>query len=337
VPGTGKSAGGVAKASGRQLSIRNLFRPQSIRSPYFFYTSLMNRTQVTLAFLGILASTTMVRGSIVGTWRFDEPAGTISVDQSGNGNDVALHGGAIFTNDIPVSPVPRTRETNSGSMRLNGTSAYGLVGPSADLQIAQQITIEAWIRRDVDNGLSDVGIAGMQYGTDTRNAFNLFLRNGQTSIGFEVTNVDGVTGTAEVFNMPLAIGQWFHVAGVYDGSSVQLFVEGTLAASQGFSGEIGYTRSNSLLIGADNEGVPFSPTWFFPGTIDEVRIHDAALEPQQFLNATVPEPASLATWTILAVSATMFFRKRRVRGAGRDLRVVHFCSLARDQSTWQTA
>ncbi|MAW60849.1 MAG: hypothetical protein CMJ94_08450 [Planctomycetes bacterium] len=69
-------------------------------------------------------------------------------------------------------------------------------------------------------------------------------------------------------------GQWYHLAGVYDGEEVRLYVDGKqVAATPGR----GARRSNTLplLIGADVDGQGRGTSWF-AGALDEVRISTGA-------------------------------------------------------------
>lgn len=164
-----------------------------------------------------------------------------------------------------------------------GGAGYVAIPQTAALNPTPAVTVEAWVRY-TGPIISDAAIVGTQYGNDTRNSFNLFARNNNSSIGFEVTNSAGVDAAAELFT-GLTLGQWYHLAGSYDGSALNRYVDGILRASTPFSGSISYPGSKPILIGADNEIPAVDPTWFFPGNIDEVRISNVALSPSQFLNA----------------------------------------------------
>jgi hypothetical protein len=68
-----------------------------------------------------------------------------------------------------------------------------------------------------------------------------------------------------------AIGRWQHVAATYDGSTARIYVDGALAASSTFTGNVG--DSNTWRIGA--YGSP--ATGFFDGNVDDVRVYSRAL------------------------------------------------------------
>jgi hypothetical protein len=74
---------------------------------------------------------------------------------------------------------------------------------------------------------------------------------------------------------PVQANQWHHVAGVFDGEQVRLYVNGRLAASKPAAGK---RRTNPLpfIIGAD-VGPDATPNSFFAGAIDAVRLSASAL------------------------------------------------------------
>src|SRR5262249_16001860 len=67
------------------------------------------------------------------------------------------------------------------------------------------------------------------------------------------------------------LNAWSHLAATYNGSTLSLYVNGTLVASQAFTGSI-ITSSGALRIGGNG-------VWgeYFTGQIDEVRIYNRAL------------------------------------------------------------
>jgi beta-galactosidase len=67
-------------------------------------------------------------------------------------------------------------------------------------------------------------------------------------------------------------GKWHHVAGVYDGQTMYLYVDGVLDSSQPASGPIG-TNDEPVYIGENSEMT--GRHW--NGMIDDVRIYSYAL------------------------------------------------------------
>ena len=67
-------------------------------------------------------------------------------------------------------------------------------------------------------------------------------------------------------------GQWHHVAGVYDGTNMFLYVDGTLDVSKPATGSI-VQNSYPVCIGHNAE----APASSFNGLIDEVSLYNRAL------------------------------------------------------------
>jgi Concanavalin A-like lectin/glucanases superfamily/Bacterial Ig-like domain len=67
------------------------------------------------------------------------------------------------------------------------------------------------------------------------------------------------------------VGQWEHIAATYDGTTARFYVGGVEVASKTFTGNVGNT--NTWRLGAYEA----TPTGFFDGLIDNVRIYDRAL------------------------------------------------------------
>ena len=81
-------------------------------------------------------------------------------------------------------------------------------------------------------------------------------------------------------------GAWHHVAYTYDGEKVRLYVDHTLDKEYTLdaTGSISYGSNNAIYIGGYddyyNSGYGYRR---FPGLIDEVRVSNVALQPEQFL------------------------------------------------------
>ncbi|MBL8755602.1 MAG: LamG domain-containing protein, partial [Planctomycetes bacterium] len=78
-------------------------------------------------------------------------------------------------------------------------------------------------------------------------------------------------------------GRWQHVAGVFDGSEVRVYVDGLLVARKAGKGA---RKANELplLVGADPDGNG-APTSFFAGLVDDVRLSKVARYQAEFVPA----------------------------------------------------
>ena len=92
---------------------------------------------------------------------------------------------------------------------------------------------------------------------------------------------------------------WHHLAGVYDGTTMEFFVDGV---SQGTQATNFVSNTRDFRMGSTHVN-----SRHFIGNLDEVRISNTALAPSQFLNA-VPEPSTMAFGLVVP-----FFLLRRKR------------------------
>jgi hypothetical protein len=76
---------------------------------------------------------------------------------------------------------------------------------------------------------------------------------------------------------PLEVGKWYHVVATYDDKTMRIFVNGEEKASLPRDGAINPSHTN-LCIGSY---APGNSSAFFQGVLDEVRIYDRALTPEE--------------------------------------------------------
>jgi hypothetical protein len=145
----------------------------------------------------------------------------------------------------------RTNDAEVGGIRIEHASYRLPQGP---------FTLEAWV-----HSTSNEGSQGIVAKTQS-SEYALFAHQGRPS--FDV-HLDGKYVTARA-DKELPLHQWVHVAGVYDGQQVVLFVDGQrVAATEG----TGVRTENQLplMIAADPDGRG-QATRPFLGMVDEVRL-----------------------------------------------------------------
>ena len=130
------------------------------------------------------------------------------------------------------------------------------------------ITVEAWVN-STNTTFNGVIIGNYHNATNTemqfllRRDFDTFTFWVNDGTGFKVVD----SGLASV-----TINSWQHVAGVWDGSSLYIYVDGVLKGiTTGVTGSSFASTNNSIAIGSNSYPEPFT------GSIDEVRIWNRAL------------------------------------------------------------
>jgi hypothetical protein len=148
--------------------------------------------------------------------------------------------------------------------------------------------------------------------------YKLFVYQDNSGAAYCGFGIDGpqynvgaeITAPIPTFN------QWFHIAGTLDDATgvMDLYINGVLAKSTVTLirplGPLDPAYSPGLGIG-NLQSSNLDPFYsqHFDGMIDEVRISDVALTPDQFLN--VPEPSTFLLLGIGAISLLAFGRRRR--------------------------
>jgi hypothetical protein len=180
----------------------------------------------------------------------------------GNANDVVGNNNGTLVNGVTF-----TDGTVGQAFSFNGTSSYVSISDSPSLDaFVSQITIEAWIKSNRTNADSDwEGII-----TKGNSSWRLQATAGATTLTFSTTGIlphEDLYGSRNVYD-----GQWHHVAGVYNGTNMYLYVDGTLDVSQPATGSIAQ-NSYPMCIGKNAWGTGY----YFNGLVDEVSIYNRAL------------------------------------------------------------
>ena len=194
---------------------------------------------------------------LVAAYSFDEGTGTTVADASGNGNNGTIIGAAW------------TSAGRYGSgLVFDGRSALVIINDSASLHLTTAMTLEAWVNpSSVSPAWQDV----IYKGDD-----NYYLE--ATSTVSTGPGGGGTFGGVPIWTCgpgPLAPNTWAHLAVTYDGATLRLYVNGVQVASAVPTGSVS-TSATALQIGGD-----YFYGQYFQGTIDEVRVYNVALTPQQ--------------------------------------------------------
>jgi hypothetical protein len=156
-------------------------------------------------------------------------------------------------------------DTKNGVLKVDGDGAAVRVDLSRVALPDGPFTVEGRLRAAALKGRR-----GFVNNTES-SGFGLFVGDGKP--GFTVFLGSAYVG-AQADKVVLRENAWHHVAGVYDGAEVRLYVDGKLVASKAGTG-VRKTNGLPLYVGADVDanGKPVS---YFDGEIDDVRISRGA-------------------------------------------------------------
>ena len=227
-----------------------------------------------LALLGV-AVTSTVRAqtpSPAAYLTFDEGAGAVAADSSGHGNTAALLGATGWTTGI-VGP---------HALAVPGTPGSYAQIPTPVVDTTQSFTVAAWINLANLNGYQTF----VSEDGDVLSSFFLQLRGDSRQFSFTVPY--------DFFVLPQSgftpeTGTWYHLAGVYDADarSASLYVDGVLADTVYFVVSAPATGPTGIGRGK----FAGNPVDFVNGAVDDVRLYQAALAPEEILEiARVGDP-----------------------------------------------
>jgi hypothetical protein len=270
-------------------------------------------------------------------------------DSSGNGYGLSAWSSGAWAssyyrnNTLPVTTIPQTGAANNFSIKNAGGYPGMFTDPAAAIRTItpSQFTIEAMFKPENGGYRTIVGRdslgAGTQGGADYNAAALYFQIRPDNSVGITFEDVSGYEYTAASagglihgFDYPTDpdgnLGTWYAMAGVSDGSTLSLYLDD-------LSGNLGYqlVAQSALNQGSPNTaltaGLGSGSDWTAGdfsvgrglyngghgdrayGYIDEVRISDSALGPNQLLLSPIPEPATGAV-ILLGLGCLGVIRRR---------------------------
>jgi hypothetical protein len=221
--------------------------------------------------VSISASSTnfdLTRG-LVGYWQFDGTGGSV-VDSSGNGNN------GVFINSNRGPGRYRQALELSGA---NDSHVSIPATPSLD-NFTNQVTVTAWVFPDVaPEGFKVVASRQVQ---ELLHPDQFYLgfgpQGGQMHYKWHLgTDNNGALVEGDIYTGTPASNRWIHMAGVYDGSIMRLYIDGVEIGSQPLTGRI-LVDDNPVTIGGEENGSESRVVdGEFDGRIDEVRLYNRAL------------------------------------------------------------
>ena len=150
---------------------------------------------------------------------------------------------------------------------VNGTNSAQL----------SKFSVAAWFKTSTDYN-SNAFIVNKAGSSDNMN-YGVWMTNSETIRGgFETTS-----GSAFYATSPLSYsdGNWHYVVVTFDGSAIGLYIDGLPVATKSASASPDSGGEEPIRMGADSQSL----TNYFIGNVDEVRIWNNALTPQQVIDA----------------------------------------------------
>lgn len=217
--------------------------------------SVLSLTFALFILIPLIASSDYSEGLVL-NFAFDEGAGDIAEDMSGNGHDGTI--------DNPMWSDGKF----GGALNFGGAgSGTWVTVESTDALNVNECTFMAWINAENWEGTRQIVGKSVHGGCSGRGQYGLFSEGGVLKLRFETEG-----GRADI-NADLPVtGQWIHVAFTNDGTMARLFVDGEVIGEGNIPGALN-SIDDPLRIGQDCD----RENNVFAGMIDEVRLWNRAV------------------------------------------------------------
>ena len=239
---------------------------------------------LTLFFLTLSLSTALPDSiaGLAGHWSFDEGAGVIANDYSGNNNT------GVLVNE----PQWITGRFGSG-LSFDDVDDYVEVAHSDSLNLSRELTVSAWIYNQAAHEpfLQESEyhiIAAKGWAPDPGGSWTLAWDKKTNSLFFCARKNTDNGGSCASFDFSSLTDDWHLITAVFDDGKMRLYADGVLAAGPV---NLGTAKIKSNTDNVHIGGLPSSagnPNDSWHGFIDEVQISNVALDPTEV--AALSEP-----------------------------------------------
>lgn len=248
-------------------------------------------------------------------YKLDEGAGSTANDSSGNN----------FAGTLTKSPVWTAGKSGSALAFDTTLGNRVVVADRAALDISSAITLAAWVKPSqlahqyVIIKAQAGSVNGYELGLHSNG--KAYVRLNQAS-NADTFRVDSTT------SYPTTGGTWIHIAGVFDGTTLKMYVNGVLEGSKSAATTIA-VNARSLGIGAQDDGFRG-----MKGAVDDARIYNRALSAPE-VSAIV---GTVATPTLAEqVARTLAFAKTSVLATLNEIgnSTTTYVERTNDDGTWK--
>ena len=202
------------------------------------------------------------RGQVVGFWKFDEGDGNVAHDSTRNKNRGVIINGADWITDGRFGY----------ALSFDGEGQYVRIPSAPILNLAHEITLDHWFRTTSPQSGSEKQYMVMKgdyrYGTSLTASRTLSFYVRLRNVGVKAVSYTNPGGFGD--------GNWHRVTGTFDGRYLRLYHNRILRGTT----DIGTTDTITF----DDNPLRFAHggSNFFRGALDEIKITDRALLPEDF-------------------------------------------------------
>jgi PKD repeat protein len=196
-------------------------------------------------------------------WRLGEASGTTAADASGHGRT------GSYVNTPSLGQVGALVGDSNTSVGFEGTSEHVTVPYTSALNTPSS-SLEAWVYPTGGQGRFRAVVSNRDYLVGATRGSILYASASDTWQYW----IGNGSGSWTVIGGPaVALNQWTHLVGTYDGTTARLYVNGALVSSVATAHTVNPSRPLRIAAGANER----TADYLLPGRVDEVAVYSTAL------------------------------------------------------------
>jgi len=208
--------------------------------------------------------------NLVSEWTFDNPS-NIGQDSWGNYNGTLNNFANPATSTSGLAGASEC--VFNTCIRFDGTNDHINLNDSFSfIATSQEKTISAWFKSSVTDYTASSARIVTLHRINGGSAFALAILGTNDNIGLYYTSTGGTSLPFMNSNVKVSTN-WTYVVGVQDRTAAKIYVNGIKANSANNADATVIDNPANALVGAYSG----TPTYFFKGLMDDIRIYDAAL------------------------------------------------------------
>ena len=213
--------------------------------------------------LALVAGAQVQEPGLLGHWTFDDGAGDVASDRSGQGNHGEIYGGDWVKGAFGTA------------LRLNGGGAHVVVPELSSLDGSDSLTVEAWVYWEDTGRYPNI----LTFGRWCPGGVLMFVSDGTCSFRMgrpgdrRMAPGRGWQEVSASLLSSLELRRWYHLAATFERPQIRTYVDGKPVGQATWDYSVGH--KGDMLIGKWVGDVGHQ------GLIDEVKVYSRALSPAQ--------------------------------------------------------